>query len=161
MKQPSPMTFQNFACPLCRRRMLTLEVPVAPEQHQAFMITAKHTGARDRSQLTSGPLTVTASPNAACMLSTPAPPPLTKGNSREPCHRQPAYTMSNMGLPMDFEPAPDECGPWGTGDRVMIARHGRQHPAVIRWIDEDCRTVCVRLDETGGFLVTETRAIVG
>lgn len=67
--------------------------------------------------------------------------------------------LSRMGLPLDFEPAPDECGPIGAGDRVMLARHGRQHSAVIRWIADDCETACFRLEVSGEFIITETKHI--
>lgn len=48
MIQPEPMTFQHFACPLCRKRMLSLETPIAPERREAFMFTMKHAGGTER-----------------------------------------------------------------------------------------------------------------
>jgi hypothetical protein len=62
--------------------------------------------------------------------------------------------LSQFGEPLDFTPTePAEYADVRRGDRVTIARHGRQHGGVVRSLHPECQSVLVKLD-AGPYVMT-------
>jgi hypothetical protein len=64
--------------------------------------------------------------------------------------------LSQFGEPLDFlPPEPSEYADMQRGDRVTVARHGRQHHGIVRSLHPECQSVLVKLDD-GPYLMTWT-----